>query len=94
MPDPDRLAVVIDRALADHPDVTAHLRAGRDPYQSGIVRYAQELFRTTHSSGAYEHIRNDAESLRRLITARAGTTEKKTAGPVRSHAAPCEDSPQ
>lgn len=77
VPDPDRLAVIIDRALADHPDVTAHLRAGRDSYQSGVVRYAQEFFRTTHSSGAYEHIRNDAESLRQLITARAATTEEK-----------------
>ncbi|MDM8083314.1 hypothetical protein QUV83_00855 [Cellulomonas cellasea] len=70
VPDPDRLEVVIDRALADHPDVTAHLRAGRDAYQAGVVRYAQELFRVTHQSDAYRVVRHDSDALLRLIKAR------------------------
>lgn len=70
VPDPGRLEVVIDRALTDHPDVTAHLRAGQDAYQAGIVRYAQALFRVTYAAGAYTDIRSDSDSLRQLITSR------------------------
>ncbi|WP_315094733.1 hypothetical protein [uncultured Cellulomonas sp.] len=74
VPDPDRLHAVIDRALADHPDVAAHLRAGQQTYQVGIGRYAQELFRVTYASDVYEGIRNDSDALRQLITARVKRT--------------------
>ena len=71
VPDPDRLGVVIDRALSDHPDVARRLREGQHVFQSGIVRYAQELFRVTYASDAYADLRQDSSALRRLITARA-----------------------
>lgn len=74
VPDPDRLEVVIDRALADHPDVAAQLRAGFETYQVGVVRYAQELFRVTYSSDAYLDIRNDSDALRQFIRARVEHT--------------------
>lgn len=98
VPDPDRLTVVIDRALADHPDVAAHLRAGRGAYECGIVRYAQELFRATYTSGAYADLRNDSEALRQFITERATAADEPAApparpvGPGRSPCTPCDAS--
>ncbi len=71
VPDPDRLVVVLDRALAAHPDVAEHLRRGDGRYRSGVIRYAQELFRITHASGAYADLRNDHERLGDLIDERA-----------------------
>lgn len=71
LPDPDRLAVVIDRALAAHPEVAARLGAGDDRYQAGIIRYVQELFRITYYTGAYDDVRDDHERLGRLIDERA-----------------------
>ena len=71
LPDPDRLAVVIDRALAAHPDVAARLRAGDDRYRAGIIRYVQELFRITYSTGAYDGVRDDHERLDHLIDEQA-----------------------
>lgn len=72
VPDPDRLTVVIDRALAAHPDTAAHLRSGDERFRSGVIRYAQELFRVTYHSGAYDDIQHDHERLRRLIDERVG----------------------
>ncbi|WP_028045838.1 hypothetical protein [Cellulomonas sp. URHE0023] len=71
VPDPDRAVVVIDRALAAHPDVTARLRAGDDRFQAGVVRYLQELFRVTYFADVYEGLRNDHERIRLLIAERA-----------------------
>lgn len=71
VPDPDRLVMVIDRALAAHPDVAARLRAGDDRYRVGVIRYLQELFRITHSAGIYDDVRDDHERLSRLIDERA-----------------------
>ena len=70
-PDPGRLVVVIDRALAAHPDVAGRLRAGDDRYRVGVVRYLQELFRITHTAGTYDDVRDDYERLGRLIEERA-----------------------
>jgi hypothetical protein len=70
-PDPDRLAMVIDRALAAHPDVATRVREGDDRYHAGVVRYVQELFRITHSTGAYDGIRDDHERLGHLIEGQA-----------------------
>jgi hypothetical protein len=71
VPDPGRLVVVIDRALAAHPDVAGRLRAGDDRYRVGMVRYLQELFRITHTAGTYDDVRDDHERLGRLIDERA-----------------------
>jgi hypothetical protein len=70
-PDPDRLVAVIDRALAEHPDVVERLRAGDDRYRVGIVRYAQRLFQVTYHTGAYDDVRDDHQRLHRLIDERA-----------------------
>jgi hypothetical protein len=70
-PDPERLVLVVDRALADHPDVAAALRAGDERYRLGILRYVGELFRVTHHAGAYAAERADRSLLDRLIDARA-----------------------
>lgn len=71
VPDPGRLVVVLDRALAAHPDVVEHLRRGDERYRTGIIRYAQELFRVTYATGAYAHVRDDDEQLGCLIDERA-----------------------
>lgn len=71
VPDPERLVALVDAALAAHPDVAAHLRAGDETYTTGIVRYAQELFRETYAMGVYVEQRADHEGLRRLIRSRA-----------------------
>lgn len=71
VPDPDRLTAVVDRALAAHPDVTKHLRAGDARYEAGIIRYLQELFRVTHASGVYGRISADYRGLSDLIEERA-----------------------
>jgi hypothetical protein len=67
VPDPERLHAVVDAALLAHPDVLAHLRAGRTAYRSGVIRYAQELFRVTHASGTYRAWATDANRLARLV---------------------------
>jgi hypothetical protein len=71
VPDPDRLVVVIDRALAAHPDVAGRLRAGDDRYRVGVIRYLQELFRITYSTGIYDDVCHDHKRLGRLIDERA-----------------------
>lgn len=70
VPDPERLVVLLDAALAAHPDVAAHLRAGDDDFTLGLVRYAQELFRLTHASPVYAEQRADHDGLLRLIRSR------------------------
>ncbi|MGD0246715.1 MAG: hypothetical protein ABSB59_41180 [Streptosporangiaceae bacterium] len=71
VPDPDRLVVVIDRALAAHPDVAGRLRAGDGRYRVGVIRYLQELFRITHTAGTYDDVCHDHERLGHLIDERA-----------------------
>lgn len=71
VPDPERLTVLVDAALAAHPDVAGHVRAGDDRYQVGILRYTQELFRVTYALPVYAEVRADHEGLRRLIRTRA-----------------------
>ncbi|WP_282947820.1 hypothetical protein [Cellulomonas endometrii] len=71
MPDPDRLVAVVDRALDAHPDVRARVAAGDDRSRLGVVRYTQELFRVTHRTGAYDHVRGDHEAIAALIDERA-----------------------
>ena len=71
IPDPGRLVVVIDRALAAHPDVARRLRASDARYRVGVIRYLQELFRVTYSTGAYDDVRDDHERLGHLIDERA-----------------------
>jgi len=72
VPDPGRLIQVIDRALADHPDVAERLRAGDQRYRSGINCYVQELFSLTYHSPAYSDVRHDHDRIGRLIDDRAG----------------------
>jgi hypothetical protein len=71
MPDPGRLVAVVDRALDAHPDVRARVAAGDDRYRVGVIRYVQELFRVTHHTGAYDHVRRDHEAIAALIDERA-----------------------
>ncbi|MFC8193151.1 hypothetical protein ACFUMH_15965 [Cellulomonas sp. NPDC057328] len=71
VPDPARLVVLIDMALAAHPDAAARVRAGDDRFRLGLARYTQELFRVTYASGAYADLQRDHEALDRLIDARA-----------------------
>jgi hypothetical protein len=72
VPDPERLTVLVDRALATHPDVRERLRAGEGQFRTGILRYVQELFRVTHGQGVYETLRQDHQALGELISERAG----------------------
>ncbi|MEZ0447231.1 hypothetical protein [Cellulomonas sp. ICMP 17802] len=62
---------MIARALADHPDVAARLRAGEEAYRAGIVRYFHALDRATFATGAYADLRGDYGRLARLIDQRA-----------------------
>ncbi|AEE47223.1 hypothetical protein [Cellulomonas fimi] len=71
VPDPERLTVLVDAALAAHPDVAARLRAGDDRYTLGIRRYVGELFRVTYALPVYAEQRTDHEGLQRLILDRA-----------------------
>ena len=59
------------QALAAHPDVAGRLRAGDDRYRVGVIRYLQELFRITHSTGISNDVCHDHERLGRLIDERA-----------------------
>lgn len=70
VPDPDRLTALLDAALEEHPDVAARLDAGDTRYRLGLVRYAQQLFHATHTTGAYADLRSDYTALDRLIDAR------------------------
>ena len=76
VPDPERLAVVIDRALDAHPDVAEGLRAGDQRYRVGVIRFLQELFRVTYSTGAYDDVRDDHEQLAHLIDERVRLRER------------------
>lgn len=71
VPDPGRLIQVIDRALADHPEVAERLRAGDQRYRSGIFRYVQGLFSLTYHSTVYSDVRHDHDGIGRLIDERA-----------------------
>lgn len=71
VPHPDRLVALLDAALVAHPATAARVRAGDRRYHSGLIRYAQELFRVTHATGEYEDLQRDHERLARLIDARA-----------------------
>jgi hypothetical protein len=71
VPDPGRLIDVIDRALADRPDVAERLRAGDQRYRSGINRYIQQLFSLTFNSSVYSDVRHDHDRIGRLIDDRA-----------------------
>lgn len=71
LPEPAGLLAVIDRALIEHPDVAAAIRAGDGRYRSGVLRYAQELLRLTFRTRAYADVRHDSERLAALIDARA-----------------------
>lgn len=73
VPDPGRLDAVVDAALDAHPDTLAHLLAGDARYRVGIVRYAQELFRVTYATRAYEDLQQDTAELERRIDARVAT---------------------
>ncbi|WP_454300639.1 hypothetical protein [Salana multivorans] len=59
----DQLIEVIDVALARHPEVARRIAAGDLRYQSGVIRYVQELRR---GPGAH-----DPDEVERLITDRA-----------------------
>ncbi|MBL8929335.1 MAG: hypothetical protein JNL54_04350 [Kineosporiaceae bacterium] len=63
--------VVIDRALAAHPCVAAHVRAGDRRFHVGLIRYLQELFSATYTSDTYADLRDDHERLAHLIDERA-----------------------
>jgi hypothetical protein len=71
IPDPDRIVVVIDRALAAHPDVAERVRAGDRRYHVGLIRYLQELFSISYASDAYVDLRDDHERIAHLIHERA-----------------------
>lgn len=70
VPDPARLAAVVDEALRRHPDVLGHLRAGDGRYRSAVVRYLQELFRVTYADPVYADLRHDADAVERVIADR------------------------
>jgi len=71
VPDPDRLVVVIDRALAAHSHVAEKVRAGDQRYRLGVIRYLQELFRVTSFTGTYDNVRDDSEHPAQVIDERA-----------------------
>lgn len=74
VPDPERLVVVVDRALAAHPEVAAALLAGDERFQLGIIRYAQEVFRVAYDSKVYDDASHDAARVRHLIAERVERT--------------------
>lgn len=71
VPDPERLTVLVDRALDEHPDVVARLQQGDERFTLGVLRYLQELFRVTYFTPTYETQRDDHVRLNRLILERA-----------------------
>ncbi|HEY0215587.1 MAG TPA: hypothetical protein VGC57_04260 [Cellulomonas sp.] len=75
VPDPGRFDVVVDRALAAHPDVRARLVDGDRRYVSGILRYTQELFRATYQAADYVDLRQDHVQIEARIVERALAAE-------------------